>query len=97
MAKVPKDVFEDTIYPIFGRVGKIYEIRLMMNFSGLNRGYCFIMYDSPRAAQRAIKELDQYEIYPGCPIGVVESIDHCRLKLQGFPKDMNTHALVEVI
>lgn len=96
VAKVPKDIYEDVIYPIFSRVGKIYEIRLMMSFSGLNRGYCFIMYDSPRAAQRAIKELDQFEICPGHPIGVVKSINHCRLRLEGFSKNIDTLTLVEV-
>lgn len=29
---LPRDVREDVIFPIFARIGKIYELRLMMDF-----------------------------------------------------------------
>ncbi|KAF3837544.1 hypothetical protein F7725_005008, partial [Dissostichus mawsoni] len=45
--------------------GRLYEFRLMMEFSGENRGYAFVMYTSREAAQRAITTLDNYEIRPG--------------------------------
>ncbi|KAG7236300.1 hypothetical protein INR49_001216, partial [Caranx melampygus] len=51
------------------RAGKIYEFRLMLEFSGENRGYAFVMYTNREAAQRAIQMLDNYEIRPGKFIG----------------------------
>merc|ERR1719351_68559 len=39
VGKIPRDVFEDELVPVFERVGRIYELRLMMDFDGKNRGY----------------------------------------------------------
>jgi len=35
---------EDEIIPIFEKIGKLYLFRLMMDFSGTNRGYAFATY-----------------------------------------------------
>lgn len=81
----------------FSQVGKIYEIRLMMDFSGSNRGYCFIKFTQQRFAQVAIKKLDQYEIRPGRRIGVVASINNCRLHIYLMPSDMDLEKFVKVL
>lgn len=44
VGKIPRDMYEDELVPLFERAGKIYEFRLMMEFSGENRGYAFVMY-----------------------------------------------------
>uniref|UniRef100_A0A3B5LR13 RRM domain-containing protein n=1 Tax=Xiphophorus couchianus TaxID=32473 RepID=A0A3B5LR13_9TELE len=44
VGKIPRDMFEDELVPLFEKAGKIYEFRLMMEFSGENRGYAFVMY-----------------------------------------------------
>ncbi|NXW52059.1 RBM46 protein, partial [Nyctiprogne leucopyga] len=38
VGKIPHDMYEDELVPVFERAGKIYEFRLMMEFSGENRG-----------------------------------------------------------
>lgn len=38
VGKIPRDCFEDELVPIFERVGFIYEMRLMMEYTGQNRG-----------------------------------------------------------
>ncbi|XP_029283335.1 putative RNA-binding protein 46 isoform X2 [Cottoperca gobio] len=87
VGKIPRDMFEDELVPLFERAGRIYEFRLMMEFSGENRGYAFVMYTSREAAQRAIQMLDNYEIRPGKFIGVCVSLDNCRLFIGSIPKD----------
>lgn len=37
-------MYEDDLVPLFEKAGRIYEFRLMMEFSGENRGYAFVMY-----------------------------------------------------
>ena len=37
-----RDCFEDELVPVFASVGKIYELRLMIEFSGTNRTYCYV-------------------------------------------------------
>lgn len=44
VGKIFRDMYEDELVFVFERVGKIYEFRFMMEFSGENRGYVFVMY-----------------------------------------------------
>jgi RNA recognition motif-containing protein len=87
VAKIPRDCFEDELVPVFEKVGEIYELRLMMDFSGSNRGYCFVTYSSPEIAAHALKKLNYYEIRPGMRIAVVKSVNNCRLFISGIPPD----------
>ena len=59
----------------------------MMNFSGENRGYFFVCYTCPEDAKQAIKELNNYEIRPGKPLGVIHSVDNRKLWISGIPKN----------
>ncbi|UYV65749.1 RBM47 [Cordylochernes scorpioides] len=86
VGKIPRDLFEDELVPVFEKIGKIYEVRLMMDFSGSNRGYAFVMYSTPNEAKKACAQLDNYEIRKGRFIGVCKSVDNCRLFVGGIPK-----------
>lgn len=44
------------------QIGKIYEMRMMMDFNGNNRGYAFITFSSKLEAKNAIRQLNNYEI-----------------------------------
>ena len=87
VGKIPRDLFEDELAPVFERIGKIYEVRLMMDFSGTNRGYAFVMFSTPTEASQAVRQLNNYEIRKGRYIGVVKSVDNCRLFVGGLPKN----------
>lgn len=87
IGKLPRDLFEDELVPILEKVGKIYEIRLMMDFSGSNRGFGFVQFSNPQEAEKAVKELDSYEVRPNRFMGVVKSVDNCRLFFGGLPKN----------
>ncbi|XP_041635010.1 probable RNA-binding protein 46 [Cheilinus undulatus] len=95
VGKIPRDMYEDELVPLFDKAGKIYEFRLMMEFSGENRGYAFVMYTNREAAQRAIQMLDNYEIRPGKYIGVCVSLDNCRLFIGSIPKDKRKEEIME--
>lgn len=95
VGKIPRDMYEDELVPVFERAGRIYEFRLMMEFSGENRGYAFVMYTTREAAQRAIQLLDNYEIRPGKFIGVCVSLDNCRLFIGSIPKDKRREEIQE--
>ncbi|XP_072513306.1 probable RNA-binding protein 46 [Salminus brasiliensis] len=95
VGKIPRDMYEDELVPVFERAGRIYEFRLMMEFSGENRGYAFVMYTTREAAQRAIHLLDNFEIRPGKFIGVCVSLDNCRLFIGSIPKDKKKEEIQE--
>uniref|UniRef100_A0A2A4JHP7 RRM domain-containing protein n=1 Tax=Heliothis virescens TaxID=7102 RepID=A0A2A4JHP7_HELVI len=86
IGKLPREIFEDELVPVFAKMGKIYEMRLMMDFSGSNRGYAFVTYTNKADASRAVRELNGFEIRPRRHIGVVKSVDNCRLFVGNIPK-----------
>lgn len=96
VGKIPRNCFEDELVPVFEKVGQIYEMRLMMDFSGSNRGFGFVMYLSPEIATLAIETLNNYEIRAGRRIGVVRSANNCRLCIGNIPSDKNEEDIKSV-
>uniref|UniRef100_A0A672K462 APOBEC1 complementation factor n=1 Tax=Sinocyclocheilus grahami TaxID=75366 RepID=A0A672K462_SINGR len=83
VGKLPRDLFEDELVPLCEKFGKIYEVRMMMDFSGNNRGYAFVTFYTKQEAKNAMKQLNNYEIRL---LGVCASVDNCRLFVGGIPK-----------
>ncbi|XP_068114653.1 APOBEC1 complementation factor isoform X2 [Hyperolius riggenbachi] len=86
VGKLPRDLFEDELIPLCEKIGRIYEMRMMMDFNGNNRGYAFVTFTSRQDARNAIKQLNNYEIRNGRLLGVCASVDNCRLFVGGIPK-----------
>lgn len=95
VGKLPRDLFEDELVPFLERAGRLYEVRLMMDFAGSNRGYAFATYSTRREARRAVRDLDEREIRRGRRVGVCESLDNCRLFVGGIPRDKNREDVLE--
>ncbi|XP_054161841.1 RNA-binding protein 47-like [Oppia nitens] len=85
VGKIPRDCYEDELVPLLTRIGPIYQLRLMMDFSGTNRGYAFATYINQSDANKAIKQLNNIEIRENKRIGVVQSLDNCRLFIGNIP------------
>ncbi|XP_041435364.1 RNA-binding protein 47 isoform X2 [Xenopus laevis] len=97
VGKIPRDVYEDELVPVFESAGRIFEMRLMMDFDGKNRGYAFVMFTKKREAKQAVRELNNYEIRPGRLLGVCCSVDNCRLFIGGIPKMKKREEILEEI
>lgn len=89
VGRLPRDCYEDELQPIFKDAGVIYEIRMMMNFTGFNRGFAFVTFNNPQTAWNAVKMLNNREIRPGHKIGVSKSIDNCRLYIGGINPEVS--------
>ena len=56
--KIPRDMYEDELIPLFEKCGKIWDLRLMMDpMTGQNRGYAFITFTNRDSAQQAVREV----------------------------------------
>lgn len=97
VGKLPRDCFEDELVPVFETVGKVYEMRLMMDFNGQNRGYAFVVYFTKKDAQKAVRTLNNYEIRKGRLLGVCQSVDNCRLFVGGIPKKVKRDEILDEI
>ncbi|XP_075706073.1 dead end protein homolog 1 [Rhinoderma darwinii] len=97
ISNLPQELYEDILIPLFQTVGKLYEFRLMMTFSGLNRGFAYARYPSRRIADLAIAHLNSYEIEPGFKILVCRSTEKSELALDGLPGFLDRDTLEGVL
>ncbi|KAJ8288638.1 hypothetical protein COCON_G00012970 [Conger conger] len=96
VGKIPRDLFEDELVPLFDKAGPIWDLRLMMDpLSGLNRGYAFVTFCTKDAAQEAVKLCNNSEIRPGKHIGVCISVANNRLFVGSIPKSKTKEQIVE--
>ncbi|KAM8832591.1 heterogeneous nuclear ribonucleoprotein Q-like isoform 3-T4 [Spinachia spinachia] len=96
IGKIPRDLFEDELVPLFEKAGPIWDLRLMMDpLSGLNRGYAFVTFCTKEAAQEAVKLCNNHEIRPGKHIGVCISVANNRLFVGSIPKSKTKEQIVE--
>lgn len=95
VGKIPRDCMEDELVPVFERAGRIYEVRMMMDFNGSNRGYCFVTYTNRADAKRAVRELNDFEVRNRRFLGVCLSVDNCRLFVGGIPRDKQGPEILE--
>ncbi|XP_077565548.1 dead end protein 1-like isoform X2 [Stigmatopora nigra] len=82
---IPRDMYEDKLIPLFSSVGPLWEFRLMMNFSGHNRGFAYAKYGSAEIAQAAIHQLHGHMLEPGVRIVVYPSTEKRQLWITELP------------
>lgn len=92
IARIPRTFSELDLLPIFEKMGQVYMFRMMLNFSTTNRGFAFLKYTTPAAAERAVHELDNYEVQEvtkdgirKIKLGVVLSCDRKALIIHPIP------------
>uniref|UniRef100_A0A9J8DA51 Heterogeneous nuclear ribonucleoprotein R n=1 Tax=Cyprinus carpio carpio TaxID=630221 RepID=A0A9J8DA51_CYPCA len=96
VGKIPRDLYEDELVPLFEKAGSIWDLRLMMDpLTGQNRGYAFITFCSKDAAQEAVKLCDNYEIRSGKYLGVCISVANNRLFVGSIPKNKTRESILE--
>jgi Q family heterogeneous nuclear ribonucleoprotein R len=94
--QLPKDYFEDSLIPLFEKIGTIWDLRLMMDpISGRNRGYCFVTFTEKGAAEEAVKKLNNFEIKPGKTLKVNVSVANVRLFVGNIPKNRTRDEILQ--
>ncbi|CAH0723166.1 unnamed protein product, partial [Brenthis ino] len=97
IGRIPHDCFEDTLVPLFRQAGELFEFRLMINFSGWNRGYAFAMYTTEAEAGNAIRLFNNYMIRPSWQLGVCPSINNCRIFISRIPPTTPSAEIVRLL
>ncbi|KAG9281250.1 dead end protein 1-like [Astyanax mexicanus] len=97
ISQIPRDVYEDQLIPLFLSVAPLYEFRLMMNFSGQNRGFAYAKYGTPAGATAAIQTLNHYQLQEGVRLVVRKSTEKRQLWLADLPASMGRGELLMVL
>uniref|UniRef100_A0A452FYT5 Synaptotagmin binding cytoplasmic RNA interacting protein n=2 Tax=Boreoeutheria TaxID=1437010 RepID=A0A452FYT5_CAPHI len=97
VGKIPRDLFEDELVPLFEKAGPIWDLRLMMDpLTGLNRGYAFVTFCTKEADILSIfKTYNNHEIRSGKHIGVCISVANNRLFVGSIPKSKTKEQILE--
>ncbi|XP_043068354.1 heterogeneous nuclear ribonucleoprotein R isoform X6 [Drosophila bipectinata] len=94
--KIPKDMYEDELIPLFENCGTIWDLRLMMDpMTGTNRGYAFVTFTNRDAAVNAVRQLDNHEIKPGKCLKINISVPNLRLFVGNIPKSKGKEEILE--
>ncbi|NXC01939.1 DND1 protein, partial [Orthonyx spaldingii] len=93
ISRLPQDIYENTLIPLFESVGKLYEFRLMMTFSGLNRGFAYARYASPQDARAAIATFHGFPMRKGWPLVVCRSTQKRELVVHGLAASLSLQEL----
>ena len=89
---LPNDLFENELLPFLCRAGKIFQIRIIMNFSGSSKGMAYVVYHDIDAAFRAVEELNNEYIRASgnCAdrqVHVTFSVNNNRLVIYNIPPE----------
>lgn len=67
---LPEDFNEDKLYELFEPYGHITSHRVMFNNDGKSKGFGFVAFEDPEAAEKAVQELNEKELGDGKPLYV---------------------------
>lgn len=96
IGKIPRDMYEDELVPLFEPYGQIYDLRIMVDpFSGLNKGYAFVTFSTKEGAVAAVKAMENREVRGGKKLGVCLSQANNRLFVGSIPKTKTKHDIME--
>ncbi|XP_071955295.1 heterogeneous nuclear ribonucleoprotein Q-like isoform X2 [Antedon mediterranea] len=96
VGKLPRDVFEYDLVPLFEKCGRIWDMRLMIDPNTQNnRGYAFVSFCDKDGAKKAVSELNDLEIQPNRKIGVTRSVANCKLYVAPIPKSKTREDIME--
>ncbi|KAM8908340.1 dead end protein 1 [Spinachia spinachia] len=97
ISQIPRDTYEDLLIPVFSSVGPLWQFRLMMNFSGQNRGFAYCKYGTPDVANEAIRLLHGYMIEPTFRLNVRRSTEKRHLCIGDLPATTKQEDLLKVL
>ncbi|KAK5925607.1 hypothetical protein CgunFtcFv8_018118 [Champsocephalus gunnari] len=97
ISQIPRHTYEDVLIPLFGSVGPLWEFRLMMNFSGQNRGFAYAKYSSPAGANDAMRLLNGHRLEASLRLSVRLSTEKSRLCIGELPASTQLDHLLKVL
>lgn len=94
--KIPKDVLEDELIPLFENCGTMWDLRLMMDpVTKQCRSFCFVTFVDKSSVDTAVKQLDGHQIRPGKKLKVNPSIPNSRLFVGNIPKSKSKEDIMQ--
>lgn len=76
---------ETNLMPIFLSFGEVHQFRLMVTYSGYNRGFGYLSYESEYDPYVIVNFLNDFEFHTGQRLRATISSNECRLYVSNIP------------
>lgn len=96
IGRLPREIMEPELVPWLEQIGPIFQLRLMMDFSGSNKGFCFVKYYTEEQANLAVEVLNKKRLHEQTVV-VAKSVDNKRLVLNGVSTDTTEDYVRQVV
>lgn len=85
---IPRRFKGEDLWPLFERYGKIYNIRVLMDYNDYNRGFAYVKFSTESQAQCCMELMNHFFVFPGYRLNIRRSTDKNRLFANFVPKDI---------
>lgn len=86
---IPRRFKGEDLWPMFERYGKIYNIRVLMDYNDYNRGFAYVKFARESQASLCMELMNYFFVFPGYRLNIQRSTDKSRLFANYIPKDIS--------
>ncbi|EAT41460.1 AAEL006907-PA [Aedes aegypti] len=90
---LPRNLFERELIPLFSTAGPLYQIRLLMCFSGLNRGIAYVRYTCQEDFQRALCMFHKLQLGTRFVLYACQSLNMRKLVMLNIDSGIKSEAI----
>ncbi|KAH9493431.1 APOB1 complementation factor [Dermatophagoides farinae] len=92
ISNLPNNVFENELLPFLCQAGPIYQVRLLVTFSGASKRQAYVIFGTVDAANRAVQLLNGQTLRSpnNPPVHVEFSVNNKRLHISGIPNSIQS-------
>lgn len=83
---IPRRFKGEDLWPLFERFGRIFNIRVLMDYNDFNRGFAYVKFSQESEALIAMELMNHFFLFPGYRLNVLRSTSKRRLFANFIPK-----------
>lgn len=86
---IPRTFKGEDLWPLFERYGRIYIIRVLMDYTDFNRGFAYVKFSRESEAALCMELMNHYFVFSGYRLNIHRSIDKNRLFANQLPRKVS--------
>lgn len=94
---MPRQIYEATLIPTLLRFGEVLELRLMMCYSGDNRGFAYVIFKDQDDTLKIIKNINKQFQYSGMRMYASLSRNWRKLIIKNILKNINNLFILQIV
>lgn len=83
--------------PLFLNFGDVHKFRLMVKFSGLNRGFGYLCYENDFNTVAVVNLLNDFQLSSGSRLRASLSNNECRLYMANIPMTVMDYEIEQLV